>query len=137
MSIQEANGDQMLLEQLHERSQGLQYVSESDYPFEVVNFSSIPANSDVASLLRQRMISVTADTKIEVEDLAYFFRNHTDSTVVEEHTAQRFLQLQTFLTDSLQEAKVYKVGARRITVLILGETVTGAYAGLKTVLIET
>lgn len=129
--------DQAILEQLNELSSGLYFLSESEYPFEMVNFGSLPANSDVPSLLRQRLISMSPDTKLEVEDLAYFFRNHTDADLVDEQTAQRFLQLQTFMMQHLQDIKVYRVGERRITVLILGKTASGDYAGLKTVVIET
>lgn len=77
--------------------------------------------------------------KVEVEELPHFFRHHTDaeSGYVDKETAQRFQDLQTFLQQSLRDVKVYRVGERRITALIVGKTDSGEIAGLKIYLIET
>jgi hypothetical protein len=129
---------QALLERLQSLSDGLYFLSESDYPFEVVYYPKPPEGQDLPSLLPQ-WLGAPADSKVETEDLPYFFRHHTttDLGFVDEEKARRFRELQAYLEENLREVKAYRVGERKITALILGRTSAGDIAGLKTTIIET
>lgn len=127
---------QALLEQLHIHSSGLFFLSESEYPFEVVHYTFSSPNSGLPAFLVQRL-DIPVGTRVEVEELSYFFRHHTSESSEEAETAQRFKNLQDFLLQNLQDVKVYRLGERKITALILGRGAAGEYVGLKTTLIET
>lgn len=135
--MSESSSPDALLERLHELSRDLYFISESDYPFEVVHFTSIPAGSHLPSFLGQKLLNLSPGTKVEVEELHYFLRNHTADNPDDPGTPQRFRDLQSFLEQQLQDVKVYRVGERKITALVLGKTAAGDYAGLKTTVIET
>lgn len=138
MEAPQAPGTQGLLEQLQTLSEGLLYLSESESPFEEVYYPLPPADQDVRSLLAERL-KIAGTSKVEVEELPFFFRNHIkeDSGYGDAETAKRFQELQRFLEQHLKEVKVYRVGERKITALIAGKTESGDIAGLKTTLIET
>lgn len=127
---------QSLRERLQELSGGLYYISESESPFEVVHYSISSPNSDITAFLVQRL-DMPAGTRVEVEELTYFFRNHTSDNPEDTETVQRFRNLQDFLLQSLQDIKVYRLGERKITALMLGRGAAREYIGLKTTVIET
>ena len=85
---------QALLERLQGLSDGLFFLSESDYPFEVMYFPKPPEGQDLPALLPQ-WLGMPADTKVELEDLSHFFRYHitTDLGFVDEEPARRFREL--------------------------------------------
>ena len=136
MSTKEAPNYHAFLEQLKTLSSDLYFLSESEFPFEVVYAGALPAGLDLPSFLLHQ-VRASSDTKIVIEDLPYFFRNHTNTSLVEESTAQSFLELQEFLINSLQDVEVYRIGERRIEVYIIGKMETGEHLGLKTIVIET
>jgi hypothetical protein len=136
MDTQDTPEAQALLERLQSLYDGLYFLSESDYQFEVMYYPMAPEGQELPSLIPQ-WLGVPTDSKVEVEELPYFFRNHTKEESEDEETARRFRELQTYLEENLQDVKVYRVGERKITVLILGKTATGDVAGLKTTVIET
>jgi histidine triad (HIT) family protein len=128
---------QALLERLQSLSDGLLFLSESDYPFELVYYPQPPETQDLASLLPQ-WLGLGVESKVMVEELSYFFQHHTstDLDFVDEEKAQQFRELQTFLEENLPEVQVYRVGIRRITAFILGRTAGGDVVGLKTTKVE-
>ncbi|PRY02949.1 nuclease A inhibitor-like protein [Pontibacter ummariensis] len=129
-----------LLQGLKQHSEGLYYLSETDAPFEVVHFPASqgqePTNEELTDWAGKE-----AGEKVETVELRYFFRNMSKETAEmseeEKAYAVRFQELQLFIEQHLQEAKVYRVGQRRITALVLGKPQTGGFAGLKTNLVET
>ncbi|WP_242919811.1 nuclease A inhibitor family protein [Pontibacter liquoris] len=129
-----------LLEGLRQQAEGLYYVSETDAPFVVVHFPAMEGNEPTAAELTS-WAGMPAGEKTETVTLAAFFRNQVTETPdmgeEDRKMAQRFQQLQAFLAQHLQDVKVYRVGARRKTALVLGRTRTGNLAGLKTQLVET
>ena len=59
-------------------------------------------------------VGAPPSTKVEEEGVSYFFRNHTNTGLVEVKTAQSFLELQKFLIKNLQDVKVYRIRECRI-----------------------
>jgi hypothetical protein len=126
---------------LQQQAAGLYYLSESEYPFEVISFLPPPGQTltaaDVLALAGQ-----PAGTFMETVPLAAFFRNsmqvaaNADAEMV--RVATGLGQLQAFLNQQLPGIQVYRIGRRKITVIMLGQLPgQEGYAGLKTFAVET
>lgn len=140
MNNQDSTGTADLLPQLRAASEGLYFISETDYPFEVVHLPDVQDSADLPAALTEQA-EVADNAAVDMVELPYFFRNMTreepDAGEEEQNTARRFRELQAFLKQHLQEVKVYRIGRRRIQAYILGRTATGDFVGLKTMLVET
>ena len=128
------------LDKLKKASVGLLFMSESDYPFETVAFS--PENLPVLSESKLLdALNLTAGTKVEKQELTYFFRNMTrdlpEYTAEEKARVIKFQELLNLLQQELKEAAVYRLGERQIDAYILGKLPDGSIGGLKTRQIET
>ena len=104
-----------VLQKLQEFTQSLLYLSESDYPVEVVQFNATPTDElttdQVLALVHQ-----PPGESVEIRDLHYFFRNVTKSTNPEEgldSMANRFFTLEAFIEQHLRNVKVYRIGKKR------------------------
>lgn len=95
---------QAILEQLQSLSEGLLFLSEQRYPFKVRYYPKPTAGQDIPALVAQ-ILQVPADTKVEVVELSYFFRNHIKAEPEDQQTAERFRQLQDNLEQQLQQVK--------------------------------
>jgi len=132
--------NEAILQKLQELTQGLYFLSESDYPLEVVHLDNVEAggisDADVAQFVGQ-----PTDVKVETVDLAYFLRNMTrtepEADEAESKIAERYQALQAFMEQHLSDVKVYRIGRREITALALGTMPEGGRCGFKTILIET
>lgn len=126
------------LQTIKNAADGLQYLSESDYPFEVVELlsSSQPVEQQLLNLLHQ-----PPTTAIEKQTLSYCFRNMTattgDAPALQQQTAARFTNLQTVLEEKLKNVTVYRIGHIQVEIFIIGQLQDGTYAGLRTKAIET
>lgn len=125
------------IEAISEASEGLLYMSESDYPFEIVAFGE--AQDGVESKLKS--LSNHPEAEPEIETLDYFFRNqvkeYEGDNAERKQMIQGFRQLQKVLNEHLSDIKVYRIGSVQIDAFIIGRLKTGGYAGLRTKLIET
>jgi hypothetical protein len=128
------------LNMLKKATAGLLFMSESDNPFEIVSFPS----DKLTALTPEAVVNAvgkTAGTKVEQQEIDYFFRNQTQD--LPEHTAddkartQRFRELVTLLKKQLNEVAVFRIGETQIEAYILGKMQEGNIGGLKTLLIET
>ena len=128
---------QELIDQLHTASEGLLWLSESDYPFETVYWENV---DDINTKLL-RMADCTPETKIEVRELDRFFNRVTEEQdwCEEKEIAEckRYQELVKLLKTHLKDIKVYRVGSREISCYILGKTESNAIAGLSTISVET
>ena len=130
--------DSELIDQLTQATEGLWWTSESDYPFETIYWEDLDGISP-AKLLEKRDRDLT--TTVEVRELEKFFKRviepkdwYEAEEIAECKRYQELMQLlQTYLTDP----KVYLVGEVEIEVYILGQTKSGATAGLATISVET
>ncbi|MEP0858856.1 nuclease A inhibitor family protein [Trichocoleus sp. DQ-U1] len=129
-----------IVDQLKSASDGLLYLSESDYPFEVFLWES----PELQPLTTQKILQQTGHpqtTPIEVVTVDNFFRVATTEqdwySEEEKATLQKYQALVETLKQILSNPEVYRLGEIEIDVYIVGQTPTGALAGLSTKVIET
>ncbi|WP_158546181.1 nuclease A inhibitor family protein [Adhaeribacter pallidiroseus] len=124
---------------LQELTTGLCYQSEADYPLEVVQFEV--ALPDI--LTEKELVALTgnaAKRPVEVTDVASFFRHVTtlnNETPLVDNTAKQIVILQAFCEQHLQNTKVYRIGSRILTALLLGKSSNGLLLGLQTTIVQT
>ena len=115
--------DQEILAELEAAIAGLFVMSESDYPFEIVQWDG--------------------DTSITPEYLCTF-SGRPEGTPIQETDVDTFLNASgsfqavlAVLKSNLADIKVYKVGSINIPVYIVGRSPKGNWLGLSTRLIQT
>ncbi len=117
---------------------GMTFMSESDYPLEVISFGQV--GSPTIDNLRT-LTGTAAGTLIEQRDFNDTFNRLTtvydpnDPYLVE--YAQRYLDLRGVLEDNLSELTVIRIGEIQIGVYVLGVTDCGELIAIKTTSIET
>lgn len=128
-----------LIAQLGEKTNGLYFPSESDFPFEVVVWEGF-ADDLFNSEKWLAHAGFPTNSPLENTSIEYLFRNlaveqewHDD--VQKEQVAQ-FKALQEFLQSHLTDLTVYRVGKIEITIFIVGKF-GGDVIGLKTQAVET
>jgi hypothetical protein len=126
-----------IVEKLKEASTDLLMMSESDYPFEVVQWEG------AAPATQEKILQLTGSQNLPVEvvELDYFFRNcafeqewHNE---LQKKDVKRFQTLMQTLKDNLSDISVYRVGQINIDAYIIGQTKDGDLAGVVTKLVET
>lgn len=103
----------LFLNRLKELSEGLYFLSESDYPLEPIAYTF----GDKAGLAEPEIYELAGkvpDEKLEIVELPYFFRNMTTELPEADEDmkkiTQRFRELQTCLENHLRDIKVYRLG---------------------------
>lgn len=130
--------DETLSERLAELTEGLLFMSESDYPLE-----PFVREAGAAGSAREAVLGKGTDPKAEVRELDFdsFFANSTREQEWQDEEARarvrRFQALVKFMKESLTDIKVYRVGGVDADVYVVGRTKTGDFAGLKTRVVET
>ncbi len=126
-----------LLDTLKQASAGLQYASESDYPFEVFSWP-------LDTLTPKKLLAQTGhskDTAIQLEDFDRFFAQATQEKdwygSEEKAKAAQYQQLVKLLQSTLSDIQVFRVGKIELDVYIVGKTPEGSLAGLSTRVVET
>ena len=129
--------DTELINQLKSASEGLLWLSESDYPFKTVYWENV---DDLNAKLLE-LTDCTPKTTIEIRELDSFFKKATEEKDwynSEEMTeCKRYQALVNLLKTHLKDIKVYRVGSCEVNCYILGKTASGAIAGLSTISVET
>lgn len=120
---------------LENAANGLQMMSESEYPFDYFSTDDTVINEALALKITQQPQG-TPVTTTTLDDL---LKNMTDPNrgSVSPQLAEQYKQMAVALKDSLQNLTVYRVGEVQVDVLIIGLTNEGTVAGMKTKLIET
>jgi Nuclease A inhibitor-like protein len=126
-----------LLETLKQASAGLQYTSESDYPFEVFSWP-------LDTLTPKKLLAQTGhpkDITIQLGDFDKFFAQVTQEKdwygPGEKATVAQYQELVKLLQSSLSDIQVYRVGETELTVYIVGKTPEGSLSGISTKVVET
>ncbi len=132
--------DTKIIEILKQSSSGLLMMSESEYPFEVVNWQK----QDEEPLTEKKILQLAGhpeDAFAEKVELEYFFRNcafeedwHEEA---QKQEVARFQILLNALRENLQEVEVYRVGTVNIDVYIVGKTLSKNIVGVSTKVVET
>lgn len=121
--------------ELRRLTQGLTFMSESDYPVEPFHMEGKGRKSLKASDLP------TPRKPVRQADFDTFFGAAT--TVEDWHgpeereSVKRFQELVKFLKEHLTGIKVYKVGKAEMDVFVVGRTAEGDFAGVSTKVVET
>ncbi len=117
-----ADNEQQIMEQLRRATEGLLFMSESDYPFEVIQWEGLPALT---------------------HDFLCRMAGEFDDCEVEEIEAEKFLQAEiyrnivTVLSQNLVEVKAFKVGRINMPVYVVGKSKRGNWLGVSTRVVQT
>jgi hypothetical protein len=129
--------DRELTERLQQASEGLLWLSESDYPWETIWMENV---DDITA----KLLAITdspPETNIEIQESDRFFSRVTEEKdwYDEEEMAQcrGYQNLVTLLKNHLKDLRVYRIGEIEVKCYVLGETPSGAMAGLFTISVET
>ena len=124
--------------QLKQASNGLLCLSETDAPFEVINWQT------QGELTPAKLLQLTdhpPDTSLEMLAVDDFFARATQEEdwhdEEERETVKRFQNLVSVLKQNLSQLQVYRVVSIDIGAYIVGMTPSGDWMGLSTKLVET
>ena len=130
--------DEELFEALKEATEGLLYMSESDYPFEVIRWDG---SEQLSPEYLQHVAGVDSSAKVEESTLDEFFRVPAgeqewkgEAQLAE---ARKYQRLRHLLEENLTDIKVYRVGEINIFILVVGRGVEGSWLGVSTRAVET
>jgi Nuclease A inhibitor-like protein len=130
--------DEELFEALQEATAGLLFMSESDYPFEVIRWSG---SEQLSPEYLQRMAGADSSAKVEETTVNEFFhvsageQEWKDEAELAE--ARRYQRLRNLLEESLKDIKVYHMGEINIQVYVVGKSEKGNWVGVFTRAVET
>lgn len=124
---------------LQQAADGLLFPSETDSPLAVFFWPAEEAD-ELSPERIAKFVGVPADVPIKSVKLETFFRPATKEESwhndAEQEQAKRFQALVKTIKDTLDDVKVFRVGATKIDVYIAGRVESG-FAGLKTSVVET
>ena len=130
--------DEQLCAELKEATRGLLWMSESDYPFEVVRWE---AAKELSPERMRKMAGQDERATVEERTIAAFFRVAAGEQewkgAAELALAKRYRTLVRLLEENLKEASVYRVGEINIVVYIVGRSEEGNWLGVSTRVVET
>jgi hypothetical protein len=130
--------DEQLYKELQEATRGLLFMSESDYPFEVVRWEGV---EEVSPEYLRKVAGQEATAVVEERTIADFFRVAAGEQewkgAAELALAKRYQSLVRLLEENLKEVKVYRVGEINIGVYVLGRSEEGNWLGVSTRVVET
>jgi hypothetical protein len=130
--------DEEIIEELKRMTDGLLFMSEADYPFEIVYREGQAGMSP--EILRE-LSGQPGGSPVEVKSVDEFFRvavSEPDWKGEQERAvAKRYQALLRLLKENLEELKVYRVGEINIPVYIVGRAKTGNWLGVSTRVVET
>jgi Nuclease A inhibitor-like protein len=111
----------------------LLWVSESDYPFEIVTWDKGIELTPLA--LFQDTIAVEAILLIDFFAPALVVEDWYEAE--ELATVDRYKSLLEIINSNLIDLKVFRIGSIEVDVYIVGKTSDGDIVGLKTTIVET
>jgi hypothetical protein len=129
-----------LIRDLQAASAGLLFVSERDAPFAVVDAPGTPFGALDDEQVR-RLAGRPGTELVETITVDYFFRNAVLDQgwhgPAEKLAARRYRELVSLIGSAIPDARVFRVGAISIAVLIVGTGPGGGTLGLSTTVVET
>lgn len=130
--------DEQLCGELEEATRGLTFMSESDYPVEVVRWEGV---EEVSPDYLRDVAGQDATAAVEEKTVAEFFRVAAGEQEwkgeAELALARRYQSLVRLLEENLKEVKVYRVGVINIGVYVVGRSGEGNWLGVSTRVVET
>jgi hypothetical protein len=136
----ETNSNGNFIDILQQASEGLLYMSESEYPFEVFLWDD-SKHKDITPEFVLQKIGLSLDTPVEVIKLESFFEvaiaEQDWHSLEDKITVKKYQNLVRVLKDNLVDIKVLRFGTINIDVYIIGKTPDEYLAGLSTKVVET
>ena len=130
--------DDKLERELREATAGLTFMSESDYPVEVVRWD---ASIEVTPEYLRGLSGADPSAPVETTTVGEFFRNAASEpewkVAAEIASARRYQKLVGLLADGLKGVQVFRVGAVNIPVYAVGRGPSGDWLGVSTRVVET
>ena len=117
-----AKDDARVLERLKRATAGLLFMSESDYPFELIQWEG---PTDLTSEFLCRASGEPAGCPVQELEVQDFL------------TAERYRRLVDVITDNLVGPKAYKVGRVNMPVYVVGRSAGGNWLGVSTRVVQT
>ena len=121
---------------LKKATRGLLYPSESDAPFQTIQWKG-----SEGPLTKQTVLKLgkhPASARVEQVSLDDFFEELTgEDSGADPEDAAKFQALRQVIEGQLSGVKVFRVGETKVTIYIVGKTRDGDLAGLKTTSVET
>jgi hypothetical protein len=132
------NDEDKLADELRKASEGLLFMSESDYPLEVVRLG---AGAEATHGALRKLSGKGDDAPVREQTVDEFFRVAAAEaewkSAPELESAKRYKALVRLLKSRLEGLKVFRVGEIDIDAYVLGKAKGGELMGLKTKLVET
>jgi hypothetical protein len=130
--------DEELFGALTEATQGLLYMSESDYPLEVIRWDG---SEQLSPEYLRNVVGADSSAKVEESNLDEFFRVPAGEQEWkgEEQLAEarKYRRLRQLLEENLTGIRVYRVGEINIGVYVVGMSAEGNWLGISTRVVET
>jgi hypothetical protein len=127
-----------LVQQFKTATDGLLFMSESDYPFEIHEWGNLP---QVNPEYIKRAAGLPPDTSVEETTVENFFRpavqSYDGQSETARSTSERYRQLVQLIHNNLTDVTVYKLGTINMPVFIAGKTTSGNWMALSTRVVET
>ncbi|BDA67036.1 nuclease inhibitor homolog [Calothrix sp. PCC 7716] len=135
-----ASSNDELLDKLKLATDGLLFMSESEYPFEVFLWHS-KQKQQVDTEFVLSKLNKPSDTKVEFVDLDSFFDVATTEeewhSKEDKEIVKKYQYLVKIIKENLSDIKVARLGDIEIDAYIIGQVPSGDLAGLSTKIIET
>ena len=113
---------QHVLERLSQAAAGLLFMSESDYPFEVIQWEG--PDEPTADFIR-KVAGEAEDASVQRLEVEQFLNSG------------RYQRLLSALQQELSELRAYKVGRINMPVFVVGRSREGGWLGVATRVVET
>jgi hypothetical protein len=130
--------DEQLERELGDAARGLLFMSESDYPVEVVRWQNV---SDVTPGYLRALAGEGASAPVEAVSAEQFFRAAASEPgwkgAAEISTARRYQKLLRLLGERLEDVRAYRVGAVNVAIYVVGRSPGGDWLGVSTRVVET
>lgn len=130
--------DEGVCAQLREATRGLLFMSESDYPFEIVRWEG---SEELSPEYLRRVEGQEAAAPVGEQRLADFFRVAAGEQEWKDESglqlARKYQRLLQLLEANLKDVRVYRVGAVNVGVYVVGRSAAGNWLGISTRVVET
>jgi hypothetical protein len=139
-SEQATNSSLSLINILKQASDGLLFMSETEYPFEVFLWEG-GEQKDITPEFVIQKIGLPLDTPVGVVAIDSFFEvaiaEQDWHSSEDKMTVRKYQNLVKMLKENLSDIKVMRFGSINIDVYIIGKTSNDHLAGLSTKVVET
>ncbi|HSQ25227.1 MAG TPA: nuclease A inhibitor family protein [Pyrinomonadaceae bacterium] len=117
-----ADNDAEIVQELKRVTAGLLFMSESDYPFEVIHWEGLP---NLTHDFLCRLTGESEDCQVEEMQVENFL------------LAERYRNIVQVLSKNLAESRAYKVGRINMPVYVVGKSKRGNWLGVATRVVQT